>query len=184
VPNIAFTEALAFLFQARDRDLLGRPRAHGEADRLRVLDAFWSAREIAGSALVEIDVWHWLYEHPNATATQLRDATVETARKVWDQYYAPILGGKGTALLGIYSHTIASPLYLFNYVLGKLIAFQVEQHLEGKDKATFGKEFERVAKLGRILPDLWMEQATGKPVGTASLLEATKRALDQRPAHP
>ena len=110
------------------------------------------AREIAGSALVEIDVWHWLYEHPNATATQLRDATVETARKVWDQYYAPILGGKGTALLGIYSHTIASPLYLFNYVLGKLIAFQVEEHLAGKDKATFGKEFERVARLGRSCP--------------------------------
>ncbi|MEO6774770.1 MAG: hypothetical protein ABI467_17475 [Kofleriaceae bacterium] len=186
VPNIAFTEALAFLFQARDRELLGRPRAHGEADRLRVLDAFWDTREIAGSALVEIDVWHWLYAHPNATATQLRDATVETARRVWDQYYAPILGGKGTTLLGIYSHTIASPLYLFNYVLGHLIAFQVEQHLAGKgsSKATFGKEFERVAKLGRISPDLWMEQATGKPVGTASLLEATRRALDQRPAHP
>jgi hypothetical protein len=184
VPNIAFTEALAFLFQARDRELLGRPQPRGEADRLRVLDAFWGTREIAGSALVEIDVWHWLYAHPNASATQLRDATVETARKVWDQYYAPILGGKGTTLLGIYSHTIASPLYLFNYVLGHLIAFQVEQHLAGKDKATFGKEFERVARLGRILPDLWMEQATGKPVGTASLLEATKHALDQRPAHP
>ena len=184
VPNIAFTEALAFLFQARDRDLLGRPRARGEADRLRILDAFWSTREIAGSALVEIDVWHWLYAHPDATATQLRDATVATAHDVWNKYYAPLLGGKDIALLGIYSHTIAEPLYLFNYVLGKLIAFQVEQHLEGKDKATFGKEFERVARLGRISPDLWMEQATGKPVGTASMLEATKRASDQRPAHP
>jgi oligoendopeptidase F len=177
IPNIAFTEALAFLFQARDRDLLGRPRAHGEADRLRVLDAFWQTREIAGSALVEINVWHWLYEHPDATAAQLRDATVENAKAVWDRYYAPLLGGKGTPLLGIYSHTIASPLYLFNYVLGHLIAFQVEQHLDGKDKATFGKEFERVSRLGRISPDLWMVQATGKPVGTESLLEATKAAL-------
>ena len=39
VPNTAFTEALAFLFQARDLELLGRPRPGGEAERLRVLDA-------------------------------------------------------------------------------------------------------------------------------------------------
>jgi len=177
VPNIAFTEALAFLFQARDRELLGRPRARGEADRLRVLDTFWASREIAGSALVELDVWHWLYDHPSATAPELRDATVQIARATWNKYYAPMLGGKDTAVLGIYSHTIASPLYLFNYVLGHLIAFQVEQFLDGKDKATFGKEFERVARLGRILPDLWMTQATGKPVGTESLLAATAKAL-------
>jgi len=210
VPNIAFTEALAFLFQARDRDLLGRPRAPrvtdpiargappraiDEAERLEVLDTFWASREIAGSALVEIDVWHWLYAHPDATAAQLREATVTIARATWDKYYAPLLGGKGTALLGIYSHTLAEPLYLFNYVLGHLIAFQVEEHLAGSksgerparstagggaqvdDKATFGKEFERVARLGAIAPDLWMTEATGKPVGTASLLEATRKAL-------
>jgi len=66
---------------------------------------------------------------------------------------------------------------VIGYVLGHLIAFQVEQHLDGKDKATFGKEFERVARLGKISPDLWMVQATGKPVGTDSLLGATKTAL-------
>ncbi|MBA3540736.1 MAG: hypothetical protein H0T79_14085 [Deltaproteobacteria bacterium] len=180
VPNTAFTEALAFLFQARDLELLGRPAPGAEVDRLRVLDAFWNTREIAGSALVEIDVWHWLYDHPEATAAELREATVRIARETWDRYYAPTLGGKGTALLAIYSHTISTPLYLFNYVLGHLIAFQVEEHLAGKDSATFAKEFERVSRIGAILPDLWMQQATGKPVGTAPLLDATARAL--RPA--
>jgi hypothetical protein len=177
VPNIAFTEALAFLFQARDLDLLGRPRPAGAAERARVLDTFWATREIAGSALVEIDVWHWLYAHPKATAAELREATVRIARDTWDRYYAPLLGGKGTALLGIYSHTIAEPLYLFNYVLGHTIAFQVEEHLAGSDKATFGKEFERVARQGAISPDLWMIGATGKPVGAQPLLDATARAL-------
>src|SRR3569832_1345135 len=100
VPTIAFTEALAFLFQARERELLGRPRARGEAERVRVRDAYCSAREIAGAALGEIEVWHWLYSHPNATATQLRDTTDETAHKEKDQYYAPLLGGKGTARRG------------------------------------------------------------------------------------
>jgi hypothetical protein len=180
VPNVAFTEALAFLFQARDLELLGRPRPKGSAERARVLDTFWATREIAGSALVEIDVWHWLYDHPNATAAELRDATVRIARGVWDRYYAPLLGGKGTAVLGIYSHTIASPLYLFNYVLGHTIAFQVEEQVAGKDKATFAKEFERVARQGAILPDLWMQGATGKPVGAKPLLDATDRALHAR----
>jgi hypothetical protein len=177
VPNTAFTEALAFLFQARDLELLGRPKPTGEADRLRVLDAYWNTREIAGSALVELDVWHWLYAHPNATAAEIRAATVKTAREVWNKYYEPTLGGHDSALLGIYSHTITSPLYLFNYVLGHLIAFQVEEHVAGKDKATFAKEFERVCKLGSILPDLWMKQATGKPVTAQPLLDATAKAL-------
>ncbi|MBV8760936.1 MAG: hypothetical protein JO257_26820 [Deltaproteobacteria bacterium] len=177
VPNIAFTEALAFLFQARDLELLGRPRPSGASERARVLDTFWATREIAGSALVEIDVWHWLYAHPTATAAELRAATVQIAQQTWDRYYAPLLNGKGTALLGIYSHTIASPLYLFNYVLGHTIAFQVEEHLNGKPKAVFATEFERDARQGQILPDLWMQSATGAPVGAQPLLDATARAL-------
>ncbi|MGN6107112.1 MAG: hypothetical protein ACTHU0_18540, partial [Kofleriaceae bacterium] len=169
-----------FLFQARDLELLGRPSRGAEAERLRVLDAFWNTREIAGSALVELDVWRWLYAHPTATPSELRDATVRIARETWDRYYAPLLGGKGTTLLGIYSHTVATPLYLFNYVLGHLIAFQVEEHLAGKNKPTFAKEFERVARIGAILPDLWMQLATGKPVSAGPLLTATQRALPDR----
>ena len=177
VPNTAFTEALAFLFQARNLELLGRPPADAEAERLRVLDSFWNTWEIAGSALVEIDVWHWLYEHPDATAAELRDATVAIAKRTWDRYYAPHLGGKDVPLLGIYSHTITSPLYLFNYVLGHLIAFQVEEHLHGKDAATFAKEFERISSYGAVLPDVWMEHATGAPVSAQPMLDAAAKAL-------
>lgn len=178
VPNNAFTEALAFLFQARDLQLLGRPALGAEADRLRVLDHFWNTWEIAGSALVEIDVWHWMYDHPDATPAELRDATVRIARETWDKYYAPVLGGAGqTTLLGIYSHTISTPLYLFNYVLGHCIAFQLEEHLAGKDAATFAAEFTRIAHQGAIMPDTWMTTATGAPVGAEALLTAAGRAL-------
>jgi hypothetical protein len=180
VPNTAFTEALAFLFQARDLELLGRPAKGGDTVRMHVLDDFWNTREIAGSALVELDVWQWLYKNPGATAKQLREATVKIAQDTWNKYYAPTLGGKDVALLGIYSHTITSPLYLFNYVLGHLIAFQVEELVAGKDKATFAKEFERVTRIGSILPDAWMKQATGKPVTAQPLLDATKRALETK----
>jgi len=177
VPNTAFTEALAFLFQARDLALLGRPSRGAEVERSRVLAEFWNTFEIAGSALVELDVWRWLYEHPNASAAEIRETTVRVARETWNRYYAPVLGGKDTALLAIYSHTISMPLYLFNYVIGHLIAFQVEEHVAGKDAATFAREFERAARIGAILPDLWMTQATGKPLGAQPLLDATARAL-------
>jgi hypothetical protein len=40
-----------------------------------------------------------------------------------------------------------------------------------------GPEFERVARLGRISPDLWMKSATGSPVGPEVLLAAAERAL-------
>ena len=89
-----------------------------------------------------------------------------------------MLGGAGqTTLLGIYSHTISSPLYLFNYVLGHLIAFQLEEHVAGKPPKVFASEFMRVARQGAILPDSWMQGATGQPVSSQPLLDAAARAL-------
>ena len=177
VPNTAFTEALAFVFQAKDLELLGYPKPDAASERLRVLNDFWSTWEIAGVALVDIAVWHWMYDHPDASPRQLRDATMEIARGTWNQYYAPVLGGKDSLLLGIYSHMINYPLYLFNYPLGHLIAFQIEEHM--KKAGMLGPEFERMAKFGAVTPDLWMENATGAPVGAGPLLRATEAALQR-----
>jgi hypothetical protein len=177
VPNTAFTEALAFVFQAKDLELLGYPKPDAASERLRVLNDFWSTWEIAGVALVDIALWHWIYDHPDASPKQLRDATMEIARGIWNQYYAPVLGGRDSLLLGIYSHMINYPLYLFNYPLGHLIAFQIEEHM--KKAGTLGPEFERMAKFGAVTPDLWMENATGAPVGAGPLLRATEAALQR-----
>jgi hypothetical protein len=178
VPNSAFTEALAFVFQARDLELLGLAHEDEESDRLRVLNDFWQTWEIAGVALVDIAVWHWMYDHPDATPAELREATVALAREHWDRYYAKVLGGAGTALLGIYSHMIAYPLYLPDYPLGHLIAFQIEEHL--KKLPALGPEFERMAKFGAVTPDLWMENATAAPLGAGPLLRATAKAVEDR----
>jgi hypothetical protein len=40
-----------------------------------------------------------------------------------------------------------------------------------------GLEFERMAKQGDILPDLWMEGASGAKVSAGPLLRATEQAL-------
>jgi hypothetical protein len=70
---------------------------------------------------------------------------------------------------------IDSFLYLPDYPIGHLIAFQIEEQM--KKAGSIGPEFERMAKEGRITPDLWMERATGSPVGPEALLAATKQAL-------
>jgi hypothetical protein len=175
VPNTAFTEAIAFVFQARDLQLLGLGKPSAEQERLRILNDFWATWEIAGVALVDIDVWHWMYDHPKATAPQLKEAAVQIARRVWNEYYAPVLGGKDTPLIGIYSHMVNSPIYLFNYPLGHLIAFQIEEQVN--KKGMVGPEIERMAVLGNIAPDLWMNAATGNPISAEPLLRATAEAL-------
>ena len=176
VPSSAFTEALAFVFQARDLELLGLARPDPELERRRVLHDFWQTWEIAGVALVDIAVWHWMYAHPRAPPAELREAVVRIARDHWNRFYAPMLGGKDAVILGIYSHMINYPLYLCDYPLGHLIAFQIEEHLAGK-QGHLGAEFERMTTLGAVAPDLWMRNATSAPVSAEPLLAATARAL-------
>ena len=177
VPNTAFTEALAFVFQGRDLELLGLPAPDEKAEAEKTLNEFWGTYEISGVALVDMGVWHWMYDHPQASPAQLNQATVEIAKNVWNRYYAPVFGKKDIVLLGVYSHMIDSFLYLPDYPIGHMIAFQIEEQM--KKAGSIGPEFERMAKMGRVTPDLWMENATGKPVGPEALLQATQRALSR-----
>jgi hypothetical protein len=177
VPNTAFTEALAMVLQGHDLEVLGLAAPDAQSEALKTLNDFWNTYEISGVALVDMNVWHWMYDHPNATPEQLRDATVEIAKEIWNKYYGPVFGKKDVLLLAVYSHMIDSFLYLPDYPIGHLIAFQVEAQMN-KARA-IGPEFERMAKMGRVTPDMWMIHATGKPVGAEALLTATELALAQ-----
>src|SRR5579862_7418714 len=175
VPNTAFTEALAFVFQGHDLELLGLPAPDAKAQAEKTLNDFWGTYEIAGVALVDMAVWHWMYDHPQATPKELNGATVQISKEIWNRYYAPVFHKKDVVLLGIYSHMIDSFLYLPDYPIGHMIAFQIEEQM--KKAGAIGPEFERMAKMGDVTPDLWMVHATGKPVGPEALLEATQNAL-------
>lgn len=182
VPNTAFTEALAFVFQARDLELLGLKAAGKQDEALKTLNEFWGTYEIAGVALVDMAVWHWMYDHPDATPQQLNTATQQISKDLWNRYYAPVFHRKDVVLLGVYSHMIDSYLYLPDYPIGHLIAFQIEEQM--RKAGSIGPEFERMAKMGHVTPDLWMEHATGRPVGPDALLAATQRALNEVAAAP
>lgn len=126
VPNTAFTEAVAFMFQKRDLELLGFTNNNINSDKNLALDDFWSCYEIMGVALLDIATWEWMYAHPNATAPELKEAVITKSKEIWNTYYAGIMGGKDETILAIYSHMIDNPLYLSNYPIGHLISFQVE----------------------------------------------------------
>ena len=72
---------------------------------------------------------------------------------------------------------ISYPLYLADYPLGHMIAYQIEEKM--KNAKSVGEEFDRMARLGNIAPDLWMIEATGEKIGPEALLSATELALDK-----
>lgn len=175
VPNTAFTEALAFVFQGKDLQLLGIDTTDKTvAEDLNTLDLFWGCYEIMGISLVDIRVWKWMYENPSADANQLKEAVLRIAKEVWNQYYAPVFKTKDEPILAIYSHMIIDPLYLSAYPIGHLIDFQLESYLADKN---MGEEVTRIFKQGRLTPGLWMERAIGQGLSANPLLERTSKAV-------
>ncbi len=171
VPNTAFTEALAFVFQKRDLELLGIKNNDPERDAMDVLDKAWHLYEIAGVSMLDIAVWKWLYENPNANAEQLKEAVIRLSKEVWNEYFYPVFGEKDQTVLAIYSHMVSYPLYLSNYAFGQIIEYQLEQYFVGKDFAT---EVDRIYKLGRLTPNRWMIEATGQPLSVEPLLKSIR----------
>jgi len=176
VPNTAFTEALAFLFQKRDLSMLGYKSDHPNKSELEALDIFWANYEIMGVSLVDMSVWKWLYQNPNATKQELKEAVIRSAKEVWNKYYADVFGMKDQPILAIYSHMIDYPLYLSAYPIGFLIDFQIDKYITGKN---FADEIMRIYQQGRIIPQLWMKGAVGEELSNKPLLEAVDRALEK-----
>lgn len=171
VPNNAFTEAFAFVFQARDRMLLG---LEGAPSSPSALGDYWSTCEIAGVGLVDMEVWRWMYAHPDCTARDLREATMAIARSVWNRYFAPAYGLKDALILGTYSHMVELSMYLPDYPLGHLVAFQIEAAMAGKP---IGPEMSRMCRLGRLAPNQWLREATGSELSAEPLIAAAEREL-------
>ena len=144
---------------------------------LKTLDDFGSTFEMAGVSLVDMGVWHWMYANPEATPAELRAATLQIARDVWNRYFAEVFGARDVVLLCIYSHMIQSGLYLSDYPLGFLIANQIEAQV--RRTGDVAGEIERMSRIGNVTPDLWMIEAAGTPVSTGPMLEAVDRALDE-----
>ena len=174
VPNTAFTEANAFIFQSRDLFLLGMKDNNPDKEKMETFDAAWQLMEIMGVGMVDMKVWKWLYANPDATPAQLKESVIAIATEVWNKYFAPVLGVKDSPILAIYSHMIDSPLYLANYSYGHVIQFQIEEYLKGKK---FPEEIDRIYSQGRLTPQQWMIGAVGNKISTQPILNALDKAL-------
>ena len=177
VPNTAYTEASAFLWQHRDLQLLpGAKMGNGINNPNEVFDQFWSMYEIMGVSLVDMAMWKWIYAHPKVTPKELCEATQVIAKDVWNTYYEPVLGEHDCILLAVYSHMVNAPMYLPNYPLGHIVQFQLEEHLaKCKNQLEFAQEYMRIYRLGRLTPKQWMIEA----VGEAPSIEPILRAVDK-----
>jgi len=188
VPNTAYTEASAFLWQQRDLQLLPSNSVSSQQSAIRdqksevrrtkdeVFDQFWSMYEIMGVSLVDMAMWRWIYDHPNATAKQLCEATQQIAKDIWNQYYEPILGEHDCILLAVYSHMVNAPMYLPNYPLGHIVQYQLEEHLaQFTTPRDFASEYSRIYRLGRLTPKEWLIQAVGNPPSVTPILNSVDR---------
>ncbi|MDP3644941.1 MAG: hypothetical protein Q8S54_17375 [Bacteroidota bacterium] len=176
VPNTAFTEALAFVFQERDLFLLNMKDPNPEKEYLKTLDIFWSLYEIMGVSMVDMKMWQWLYANPASTAEELKQTVLQISKDVWNAYYAPVFGQKDQTILGIYSHMVNSPMYLPNYAFGHLIHFQLEEHFKTHE---FAPEVLRIYALGQLTPNEWMKQAVGAPLSNEAILKAADVAIEK-----
>ena len=179
VPNTAYTEASAFLWQHRDLQLLPKSaniNHTSSKSKDEVFDQFWSMYEIMGVSLVDMQMWQWIYAHKEATPKELCEATMQIAKDIWNQYYEPVLGEHDCILLGIYSHMVNSPMYLPNYPLGHIVQYQLEEHLaQFNTPRAFAAEYARIYRLGRLTPQQWMIQAVGTTPSIDPILRAVSR---------
>ena len=176
VPNTACTEALAFVFQNRDLFLLGMNENNPEKQKMETFDAAWQLMEIMGVGMVDMKVWKWLYQNPEATPAQLKEATISIAIEVWNKYFAKAIGVSDSPILAIYSHMVDSPLYLANYSYGHVIQFQLEEFLKRKK---LSDEVDRIFKQGKLTPQQWMMGAVGSKISTQPILNALDKALNE-----
>jgi hypothetical protein len=174
VPSSAFTEAFAFLFDSKSLDLLGVEEEGEEKRQGKILNLFWTAFLSSGIALVELDCWQWMYNHPGFTEAELKSAVIHISRTIWNRYFSPILGETDSVILAGYSPMLINPIYMPEYALAIFIQTQIDHYLEGK---TLGVEMPRMCKMGRVTPDEWMMAAVGQPISSQMLLRLTESVL-------
>ncbi len=125
-------------------------------------------------ALVDMQAWRWLDSHPKATPAEFKDAVSDIAKTVWNKYYAPVFGEQDSPLLAIYSHMVNYPLYIPDYPLGHIIAYQLEDYLKTRPLAT---EMERMCKIGSVIPQEWMRQAVGADISARPIVDGALKAV-------
>ncbi|MEE2907426.1 MAG: hypothetical protein VX527_06285 [Planctomycetota bacterium] len=177
VPNTACTEAFAFLYQSLGSQALNIEPDPEAPDPFHIdsIQCMLASCQMAGPSLVDIRTWRWLYDHPDADASSLRDAVLGIAAELWKDHYELYFGPDPAHVLAAYQHMVAHPLYLADYVIGHVQSHQIRTCLKDRDLAA---ETLRICSIGRLTPDLWMRRAVSKGLDVEPLVADTSAALE------
>jgi hypothetical protein len=177
VPNTACTEAFAFLYQGLAKSVLKLPVDDPEgAKDMGCAERLMEACQIAGPALLEIQVWRWIYDNPDAGPEAIRDTVLRIADALWTKYFQSHFGPDPYAILGAYQHMVGYPLYLADYALGHMISHQIIRHMDGRDLAA---ETRRICSIGLLTPDAWMQRAVDSNIDAGVLANDAAGAVER-----
>ena len=177
VPNTACTEAFAFLYQGLAKSVLKLPIDDPDgAKDMACAERLMEASQIAGPALLEIHVWRWIYDNPDADPEAIRNTVLRVAKELWSTYFEAHFGPDPYAILAAYQHMVGYPLYLADYALGHMISHQIIQHMDGRDLAS---ETRRICSIGLLTPDAWMQRAVGSNIDAQVLTNDAAGAVER-----
>ena len=173
-PGPGFGEALACVFQARELELLGLPRPARGPRPSRCWTPSGAPGNLrrgpggAGRLALAVPSTRRRPRRPRTAVLASRGPVGTTGSRRSS-------GHRDSVLLACSSHLIDCRLGLPDYPVGRLVAFQLQRRSE--PPGSLGGGFQRMATLGRLTPDLWLERAAGGPLGAEPLLEAAEEAL-------
>lgn len=175
VPNNGITEGYAEMFAYKNLEGLGLyPFTAEEKQHLLSLAAVWYLFEMGGQALTEIEVWKWMYAHPEATPAEVKEAVLSVSGNVWNTYFSKLFGGvRDSHILSIYNHFITGDLYLHNYFLSNVVMYQLHDAYHGPGLA---KGLRKISREGRTDTERWMKNAVGSELSLKPLFRDVKSA--------
>jgi oligoendopeptidase F len=131
---------------------------------------------MGGNALTEIRTWKWMYNNPDATVNELKNAVLGISADIWNNYFSENFGGaRDCSILSVYNHFITGDLYLFNYFIGGIVSYQLADAFERDELAPGLKES---CREGVTLPELWMQKAVGSGFSLDPLLNGVSGAVE------
>jgi hypothetical protein len=177
VPTGGITEGFAEVLAYKNIEGLGLfPYSEQEKKHLLALATYWYLYEMGGNALTDIRTWKWMYNNPDATVSELKNAILDISAGIWNSYFSENFGGtRDCSILSVYNHFISGDLYLFNYFLGGIVSYQLADAFEKDEVASGLKES---CREGVTLPELWMQKAVGSGFSLNPLFNGVSSAVE------
>lgn len=176
VPTGGITEGIAEVFAYKNIEGLNLfPFSGEEKKELLALATLWYMYEMGGNALTDIMTWEWMYAHPDASVSDVKEAVLDISASIWNKYYYKTFGKiKNSHILSVYNHFTTGDLYLYNYYNGAIYSYLIADAYSREELAAGLK---RACQEGVTMPELWIKNAVGKDFSAGTLIDDAEKAV-------